>query len=68
MNTYEKFKSIVTVRKKEELDEKLQKLIDENIDFTHDHVLLSKDEVFDNKIIDRYISLFNKLIEQQGNN
>jgi hypothetical protein len=64
MDTYKKFKSIVTVREKNELESKLLSLINRDINFTEDQVLLSKKEVFDDKVIDRYKKLFNNLLNK----
>jgi hypothetical protein len=53
--------SIKFVNRKSLLVSSINKSIEGNIDFTSDWEKLSRDEVFDNGVIDRYIKIINKI-------
>lgn len=64
LNIYNEFTSVRTVYNKSELPQLLKETIEDEVDFSFDHKLLSKDETFNDKVIDRYKKLFFRMIER----
>ncbi|MFK7779728.1 MAG: hypothetical protein QM490_01150 [Candidatus Gracilibacteria bacterium] len=56
-NFFKEFTSIEFVSDKNKLLEVAQKILEQDIDFTHDFELMSKNEIFDGKTTQRYIKL-----------
>jgi hypothetical protein len=57
---YDFLKSIRKVEEKEKFISTLENTLTENIDFSKDWEMLSKDRVFDGKTMQRYINLINE--------
>ncbi len=62
---YDHFKSIEIVKNKNELLKSLERLINKEVDFSSDHLLLSKKELFNGNIINNYKNLIIELIEKR---
>ena len=65
LNLYSELDSLVYAKKENEICEKLDYLISTQISFKDDWDLLSRENVFNSKIIDNYIETIYKLINRK---
>jgi hypothetical protein len=65
MNLFLDFSSIVYANKESEIQEQLEYLISKEISFEHDWDLLSREEVFNSNILQKYITTLKELIKKQ---
>ncbi len=63
MDIFTEFKSLVSADKEDELEEQIDNLFSNDISFTFDWELLSKDLVFNDNIVNNYVNALNKIIK-----
>lgn len=65
LDLYQEYTSIVFTDIKETLEDNIKSVLCQNISFEHDWDLLSKEEIFNSNILQKYITTLKELIKKQ---